>query len=55
MFTIRLHVDDRNYLATERTIKLAQRKAAQLALDDCRNLSLTKTSDEDISSINGND
>lgn len=36
MYTIRLHVGEKNYLATESTMKLAQLTAAQMALDDLK-------------------
>jgi hypothetical protein len=41
MYTVRLHLAEKNYVGTDRSIKLAQRTAAQLALDDCRSLPLT--------------
>jgi hypothetical protein len=50
MYTVRLRLADKNYVGTERSIKLAQRTAAQLALDDCRSLPLTN---QDISQLNG--
>ncbi len=53
MYTVRLYLADKNYVGTERSIKLAQRTAAQLALDDCRSLPLTNNYDQDISQING--
>jgi hypothetical protein len=53
MFTVRLHLAEKNYRATERSIKLAQRTAAQLALNDYENLPLTKNYDQDILQING--
>jgi len=53
MYTVRLNLADKTYVGTERSIKLAQCTAAQLALDDCRSLPLTNTYDQDISQING--
>ncbi|CAF4050511.1 unnamed protein product [Rotaria sordida] len=53
MYTIRLYVGDKDYVSAERSIKLAQRAAAQLALDDLRNLLITNNYDQDISQING--
>ncbi|CAF0842721.1 unnamed protein product [Rotaria sordida] len=52
MYTIRLYVGDKDYVSAERSIKLAQRAAAQLALDDLRNLLITNNYDQDISQIN---
>jgi len=52
MYTVRLYLADKNYVATERNLKLAQRTAAQLALDDCRRLSLPNNYDQDISQLN---
>jgi hypothetical protein len=40
MYTVRLHLAEKNYLGTDRTIKLAQYAAAQSALDDYRSLPL---------------
>ena len=53
MFTVRLHLGDKDYIGSERSIKLAQRKAAQLALDDHRSLPPINSYDQDLSQING--
>ncbi|CAF2403176.1 unnamed protein product [Rotaria sp. Silwood2] len=53
IYTVRLYVGDKDYVGTERSIKLAQRAAAQLALDDHRNLLITNNYDQDISQTNG--
>lgn len=53
MFTVRLHLAEKCYTATERNIKLAQRTAAQLALNDCRNVSsMNNNTDEDLLQLN---
>ncbi|CAF2817939.1 unnamed protein product [Rotaria sp. Silwood2] len=52
IYTVRLYVGDKDYVGTERSIKLAQRAAAQLALDDHRNLLITNNYDQDISQTN---
>ncbi|CAF0876864.1 unnamed protein product [Rotaria sp. Silwood1] len=49
LYTIRLYVGDKDYVGTARSIKLAQRTAAQLALDDHRNLLITHNYDQDMS------
>ncbi len=51
MYTVRLHLADKDYLGTERSIKLAQHTAAKLALNDFRNL--TNNYNPDISQLNG--
>ncbi len=53
MYTVRLHLGNKEYVGTERSIKLAQHAAAQVALNDHRSLSLTNNYDQDISQING--
>ena len=54
MYTVRLHLAEKCYTATERSIKLAQRTAAQLALNDCgKSTSTTDHSDQDLSQLNG--
>ncbi|UJR20661.1 hypothetical protein I4U23_023783 [Adineta vaga] len=52
MYTVRLHLGDKDYIGTDRTLKLAQRAAAQTALDDHRNLRLINSYEQDLSQIN---
>jgi hypothetical protein len=53
MYTVRLHLGDKDYVGTERSIELAQRTAAQLALVDRRSLPSINNYDQDMSQING--
>ena len=53
MYTVRLHLGDKDYIGTERSIKLAKHVAAQLAFDDHKNLLIKNSSDQDMPQING--
>jgi dsRNA-specific ribonuclease len=51
LYTIRLFLGEKQYIGVERSIKLAQRAAAQIALDDHKHLSSINNPDQKLNSI----
>ncbi|CAF3567745.1 unnamed protein product [Rotaria sp. Silwood1] len=51
VYTVRLHLGEKEYIGSDRSIKLAQRAAAQIALEDHRHLLSMKHSDKETNII----
>jgi hypothetical protein len=51
MYTVRLYLGEKQYIGVDRSIKLAQRAAAQIALDDHKHLSSTNNPNQELNSM----
>lgn len=52
-YTVRLHLGEKDYVGTERSLRMAQHAAARLALDDHRSPSLTHSHEQDLPQVHG--